>query len=467
MIRAILLLSVLGIVTYESWRYVGATLVPPGRTRIQLCGRLIVELGGRRVESALAGRQARLVFAFLALNRLRPVNRDELVEALWEEHAPSAAEVAVRALLSKLRAVLGTEVLQGRSDLHLLLPRDAWIDYEAAFEAIHRAEADVARSEWHDAWWPSRIALNISRREFLPGIDGTWVSERRRALEDVGVRAHECVAGIGLGIGGSELASAERSARALIESAPFHESGYRFLMQTMAARGNVAEALLVYDGLLRLLRDELGAFPSTSTQALHRQLLQRTDDDTGRRALRAVLFIDMVGSTARVAELGDQPWRELVARYQALIRLDVEQFGGREVDATGDGFFAMFESPGDAIRAAVSVITALRSLQIVIRAGVHFGECELVDNRVVGIAVHVGARVAEAARPSEVLVSSTVRDLVAGAGFEFEDRGVHTLKGIPGEWRLHKVRPDSAPRSSSDLGLERVPATPQQTREGR
>jgi class 3 adenylate cyclase len=229
----------------------------------------------------------------------------------------------------------------------------------------------------------------------------------------------------------------------------------------------VAEALLVYDGLRRLLRDELGAFPATSTQALHRQLLQSTDDDTGRRALRAVLFIDMVGSTARVAELGDQPWRELVARYQALIRLDVEQFGGREVDATGDGFFAMFESPGDAIRAAVSVITALRSLQIVIRAGVHFGECELVDNRVVGIAVHVGARVAEAARPSEVLVSSTVRDLVAGAGFEFEDRGVHTLKGIPGEWRLHKVRPDSAPRSSSDLGLERVPATPQQTREGR
>src|SRR5688500_7727645 len=113
------------IVAYDPWRYVGTTLVPSGRTRIQLCGRLVVALGGRHVESALAGRQGRVVFAFLALNRLRPVNRDELVEALWEDQAPSAAEVAVRALLSKLRAVLGPEVLQGRSDLHLLLPRDA------------------------------------------------------------------------------------------------------------------------------------------------------------------------------------------------------------------------------------------------------------------------------------------------------------------------------------------------------
>jgi class 3 adenylate cyclase/pimeloyl-ACP methyl ester carboxylesterase len=157
------------------------------------------------------------------------------------------------------------------------------------------------------------------------------------------------------------------------------------------------------------------------------------------RVLATVLFTDIVGSSERVAELGDRGWRELLERHHELVRSQLVRFRGREVDTAGDGFFASFDGPARAIRCACAVVDAVRELGLEVRAGLHTGECELIDGKVAGIAVHTGARVASHAQPSEVLVSSTVKDLVAGSGIAFADRGTHELKGVPGEWRLFSV----------------------------
>jgi class 3 adenylate cyclase len=158
------------------------------------------------------------------------------------------------------------------------------------------------------------------------------------------------------------------------------------------------------------------------------------------RVLATVLFTDIVGSTEKASELGDQGWRRLLGRHHDEIRRVLEQYRGREVGTAGDGFLATFDGPARAVRAAVSARDAVRPLGLEIRAGVHTGEVEVVGTDVAGIAVHTGARVAAAARSGEVLVSSTVKDLVAGSGIEFEERGEHELKGVPGTWRLYAVR---------------------------
>jgi len=158
------------------------------------------------------------------------------------------------------------------------------------------------------------------------------------------------------------------------------------------------------------------------------------------RVLATVLFTDIVGSTARAAELGDSAWRELLARHHTLVRGELARFRGEELDTAGDGFFAAFDGPGRAIECACAIRESLRSLDLEIRAGVHTGECERVDGKLGGIAVPTGARIASLAEPGEVLVSSTVKDLVAGSEIEFEDRGTQELKGVPGEWRLFAVR---------------------------
>ena len=160
------------------------------------------------------------------------------------------------------------------------------------------------------------------------------------------------------------------------------------------------------------------------------------------RALATVLFTDIVGSTAKAVELGDARWRELLADHHSLIRRQLVRFRGRELDTAGDGFFASFDGPARAIRCACAITDSVRELGLELRAGLHTGECELLDGKVGGIAVHIGARVAKQAQPGEVLVSGTVKDLVAGSGLEFEERGVAELKGVPGEWRLYAVARD-------------------------
>jgi class 3 adenylate cyclase len=158
------------------------------------------------------------------------------------------------------------------------------------------------------------------------------------------------------------------------------------------------------------------------------------------RVLATVLFTDLVGSTQRAAELGDRRWRELLDAHETAVRRELVRFGGREVDTAGDGVFATFDGPARAIRAACAIRDSVRNLGLELRAGLHTGECELSNGKVRGIAVHTGARVAALAEPGEVLVSSTVRDLVAGSGISFEERGEHELKGVPGSWRLYAAR---------------------------
>ncbi|MEX2647280.1 MAG: adenylate/guanylate cyclase domain-containing protein [Gaiellaceae bacterium] len=161
------------------------------------------------------------------------------------------------------------------------------------------------------------------------------------------------------------------------------------------------------------------------------------------RVLATVLFTDIVGSTAKTAELGDRRWRDLLHEHHAFIRRHLVRYRGRELDTAGDGFFASFDGPARAIRCACAIAEGVTQLGIEVRAGLHTGECEVVDGKVGGIAVHIGARVTAEAGPGEVLVSSTVRDLVAGSGIEFEERGSAQLKGVPGEWHLYAVRPET------------------------
>jgi pimeloyl-ACP methyl ester carboxylesterase len=164
------------------------------------------------------------------------------------------------------------------------------------------------------------------------------------------------------------------------------------------------------------------------------------EDAEPDRVLATVLFTDIVGSTAKAAELGDTAWRKLLGEHNAVVRRQLARYRGQEHDTAGDGFFASFDGPARAIRCAQAIREAVQPLGIELRAGLHTGECELVDGKVGGIAVHIGARVAEAAGPGEVLVSSTVKDLVAGSGLQFDERGEAELKGVPGAWRLYAVR---------------------------
>jgi class 3 adenylate cyclase len=157
------------------------------------------------------------------------------------------------------------------------------------------------------------------------------------------------------------------------------------------------------------------------------------------RVLATVLFTDIVDSTRRAAEMGDRDWHALLDAHDAVVRSQLGRFRGREVNTSGDGFLAMFDGPQRAIRCAMAIRDSVQSLGIEVRAGLHTGECEVRGDDIGGIGVHIGARVSGLAGPSDVLVSGTLRDLVIGSGLEFEERGAHELKGVPGEWRLFAV----------------------------
>jgi DNA-binding SARP family transcriptional activator len=243
--------------------------------RIQICGPLVVERDGQRLDARLPGRQGRLLFTYLVVNRHRQIPRDELAEALWREPDPAAVDTRLNPLLSKLRRVFGAESVDGRSTLRLCLP-EAWVDLEAATEAIHRAESSVAQQDWARAWGPALTALFVAERGILAGEDAPWIDEIRHQLTLLHVRALECYAAAGLGLGGTELDGAVRAGRQLIRLAPLRESGYRYLMQALAAQDNLAEALHIYDQLSRCLRDQLGVSPSPATRALYEQLLGAT-----------------------------------------------------------------------------------------------------------------------------------------------------------------------------------------------
>ncbi len=248
------------VVRSGSWVYVGAKLA---RGKVQLCGRFVIELDGRRIEDELPGRQGRMLLALLVANRARTITRDELVDALW----PTGRDGGLAPLLSKVRRVVPLEGMRPAVD-------ELWVDIEAAAAAVHRAESALALGDPHAAWGPSQVAMFVAGRPFLAGEDAAWIDDERRRLGELHVRSLEAYAGATLGVGGTELDAAVRAGRELVRLEPYRESGYRILMEALDGEGNSAEAMLVYESLREKLREELGITPSEPTQALHRRLLR-------------------------------------------------------------------------------------------------------------------------------------------------------------------------------------------------
>ncbi len=322
-----------------------ATASTGGATRIQLCGRLKADVRGRHVTPELRGRQGRVLLAFLVLNRGRPVSRDELIASIWPDEVPADPPAALRTQLSRLRSALGAESLAGRDAVELHLPEDTWIDLEAAEQANVAAQAALQNSVWAEAWAHAHVSLNISGRPFLAGFEAPWVEEVRSELAELHMRSREIVARAGIGLGGSELAGAERAARALIRAAPFRESGYLLLMRALVESGNTAEALRTFDRLRHLLADELGSAPGAEIQALHRRLLsaQPAREEAEREAGGGDDTVDPAAQTAAPAELPLPIWlraeRQFVGRAEEMAGLDdawaSAAAGGREIVLVG------------------------------------------------------------------------------------------------------------------------------------
>jgi DNA-binding SARP family transcriptional activator/tetratricopeptide (TPR) repeat protein len=239
---------------------------------VRLCGPTRVENGGRRLDSALPGRQGRLLLAYLVLNRDRACPRSELIDLLWPERPPAAADTALSALLSKLRRAIGSEAIGGRSELRFAPVAQVVVDVESAERAVAAAAAALQARDWVLAEARAVEALDLDVAGFLPGVDVRWVQDRRRELEGVRMRALELGAEAALRRG--DLAVAEHRARAVIGSTPYRESAHRLLMRVQEASGNPAEALRAFEDLRLLLRDELGTAPGAATMAIHARLLR-------------------------------------------------------------------------------------------------------------------------------------------------------------------------------------------------
>jgi DNA-binding SARP family transcriptional activator len=196
-----------------------------------------------------------------------------LIDAIWPDRPPANPPAALRTQLSHLRRALGSGAIAGRDAIELRLPENTWIDVEVAARAVDVADAALVAEDWSNAWLQAHVVLNVAGRPLLSGFEARWVEEMREEIAEIELRAREVVAQAGIELGGSELAVAERSARALIRSAPFRETGYMYLMQALVAAGNTAEAILTYDSLRTLLQDELGSAPRPKLQELHRSLL--------------------------------------------------------------------------------------------------------------------------------------------------------------------------------------------------
>jgi DNA-binding SARP family transcriptional activator len=243
--------------------------------RIELSGTLRAEIGGRDVAAKLPGRQGRALFAFLVVNRHRPVSRSELIDVLWPDEPPDAPEAGLSTVLARARRALGDGVVQGRAELRLVLGEDTDVDVERAEAAAEAAERALAAGDPRGARAAAEEALEIIARPLLPGIEGDWVQQRRGELAALEPGLLEVLARAALVIGDREhLAIAERVARSLAERHPFRESGHALLIEVHGRRGNVAEATLAYDRLRGFLRDELGTVPSSAVSALHEELLR-------------------------------------------------------------------------------------------------------------------------------------------------------------------------------------------------
>lgn len=242
--------------------------------RIQLCGHLAIQRDGVRVEARLPGKQGARLLGYLAANQNRWVSRDELIDAVWGDSAPPDAAGALAPLLSKVRQVVGSNRIEGRTSLRFVTADDVLVDMHWALDALHRAESFVAAGEWTEAYTPSHAAHHVGSRTFLMGHEAPWIDVWRSRMEEVSVRGLECHARSLLEVPSESCSEAERTARTLIEKAPFRESGYRLLMETLERSGNRAEALRVFENLRLLLAEELGVGPDPQTTAIHQRLLR-------------------------------------------------------------------------------------------------------------------------------------------------------------------------------------------------
>ena len=243
-------------------------------TQISLCGTFKVQLDGKRVDQQLPGRGGRLAFAYLVISRDRPVSRDALAAAIWEDNAPRNPDSALRTLLTRLRSVVGPETVSGRSEVSLALPQGATVDVEVAAHYLAAAERARAERNWELAFESGSSALPILGADLLPTLHADWVELARRSHSELRVRALACVATAGLELGGDHLAAAEAAARGMVELEPLRESGHALVIRALAAQGDRAQALVVYDELRQLLREEIGAMPGPELRLLHEQLLK-------------------------------------------------------------------------------------------------------------------------------------------------------------------------------------------------
>ncbi len=267
---------------------------------IRLCGPVLVDANGRRLDAGLPGRQGRLLFAYLVLNRTRGCPRDELIDVLWPEGPPAAADSALSALLSKLRRALGEGVLTGRGELRLRLEGEVAVDIEVSRAAILECETAMEAGDHALAAQRARDALSTDLQTFLPDAEGGWAAEQRRELETLRLRALETLAEAGLRQGGRELGAAEQAARAAIAAAPFRESAHRLLMEVHEAAGNPAEALRAFEELRSLLREELGTTPGPAAMTVFERVL-RGEPPPARRTV--VPIAPVAG-----AEFKPAPW---------------------------------------------------------------------------------------------------------------------------------------------------------------
>src|SRR4051794_2277552 len=331
----------------KPWRNLGAPIAcfpnVTERWDIRLCGPVMVDVSGRRLDAGLPGRQGRLLFAYLVLNRTRGCPRDELIDVLWPEGPPAAADSALSALLSKLRRALGEGVLTGRGELRLHL-ESARVDIETSAAAILAAAAAMEAGDHTRAADRAREALSTDLQTFLPDAEGGWAAEQRRELETIRLRALETLAEAGLRQGGRELGAAEQAARAAIAAAPFRESAHRLLMEVHEAAGNPAEALRSFEELRSLLREELGTTPGPAAMAVFERVLRGEPPPTRRTSTSA--------APARVSGWRPEPWPAPLAGAvdrHALAGRSVElNYLGRCWREAADGQRALVLLAGDA-----------------------------------------------------------------------------------------------------------------------
>ena len=295
---------------------------------IHVCGHLRIDWDGERLEEALTGPQIKLLFAYLTLHRDRPVRRDELLEVLWGDGSPADGDALLRPLLSRLRRALGRDRLEGRSALAVSFPDDVWIDFEAVREGLKRARHALAGEDYAGALEQASAAVAIADAGLLPGLEAGWLEPLRAELEDLLADGLEVVAIAGAGGGPAELAEAESAARRAVELSPYRESARAALIEVLRRRGNTAEALVAYDEIRTLLRDELGSTPGPELRALHQALL-------GSETVDAALPPDVDGTPALPERLVQAAATAWVGRDEALATLraaaDRAAAGGPEV----------------------------------------------------------------------------------------------------------------------------------------